>query len=279
MSILAVLLVQLALDVAIKMDWIDEPAGWFPWDLHVGGWEWQISFKLFTKMLLTVVGIGAVYWWLQGVTGEEDLPRPLFLRRFWVLVVVVVMINTAWHFFRAWLPLILQDQHGYGEQETYWFVLSYYVATDLGSLTAGFAALTLVGWGMSVHGSRMTVFLFCTLLTSLSVIVAILPAGWLLLGLLLIIGFGALGLFPQYYSFSQELTTQHQGKLTGALGCINWLAMSLLHEVVGDSVKQTGNYSQGVCLAGLAPLLGLLVLLLFWGRSPATEPEAVKATA
>jgi hypothetical protein len=73
-------------------------------------------------------------------------------------------------------------------------------------------------------------------------------------------------LFPNYYSFSQELTVQHQGKVTGALGCINWLAMALLHELVGDSIKRTGSYSLGMALAGLAPMVGFLVLFLCWGN-------------
>ena len=72
--------------------------------------------------------------------------------------------------------------------------------------------------------------------------------------------------------------------VTGALGCICWLSMSLLHEVVGDSIKRTGSYSQGMALAGLFPLLGLAVLTLFWGRDRAgseatTAGEATEAAS
>ena len=88
-----------------------------------------------------------------------------------------------------------------------------------------------------------------------------------------VIGFATLGLFPVYYSFSQELTLKHQGKLSGALGCINWLAMYLLHETVGTAVKQTGSNSLGVALAGLAPMLGVAALLLLWGKdAPKDKP-------
>jgi ACS family hexuronate transporter-like MFS transporter len=154
-------------------------------------------------------------------------------------------------------------------------MLVYYVATDLGSLTAGFVTLALIRWNGLVHGSRVAVFVVCAVLTALSVVVAQLPAGPLLLGTLLVIGFAALGLFPVYYSFSQEITVQHQGKLTGALGCINWLAMYLLHELAGESIKQTRSYSQGVALAGLAPLLGVAALL-FWGAGRGTRPVPAK---
>jgi ACS family hexuronate transporter-like MFS transporter len=191
------------------------------------------------------------------------------VRRFLALVVVVVMINSAWHFFRVWLPLFLEKHHGYRPEQTKWFFTAYYAATDVGALTAGFATLWLSRRGWSVHGSRLLVYLFFAGLTSLSVVAAVQPAGPLLLALLLVIGVGALGVFPCYYSLTQELTTRHQGKVTGALGFTCWMAMALLHEVVGKYVERTGSYEEGVRLAGLAPLVGLVALLLLWGRGPA----------
>src|SRR5205807_3972169 len=137
--------------------------------------------------------------------------------------------------------------------------------------------LTLARRGLTIYGSRTVVFLAGALLTLLGLGVAALPAGPLLLGALLVIGFAALGLFPVYYSFSQDLTVRHQGKVTGALGCICWLAMSLLHELAGDSIKRTGSYSLGVALAGLMPLIGLAVLVGFWGRETRTDEAPAPA--
>jgi ACS family hexuronate transporter-like MFS transporter len=209
-----------------------------------------------------------------GPSRGPELPPALFIRRFLILAVLVVMINASWHFFRAWLPLILHRQHGYSEEATSLFMSAYYIATDLGSLAAGFATLYLARRGLSVHGSRLLVFFLCSLLTALSVVVATLPPGPLLLALLLVIGFGALGVFPNYYSFSQELTVRHQGKVTGALGCCCWLAMAGLHELVGRLVTKTGgSYTTGVALAGLAPLVGFLVIGLFWGPTRPAPPE------
>jgi ACS family hexuronate transporter-like MFS transporter len=200
-------------------------------------------------------------------------PDAATVRRFLALVLVVVTINATWHFFRAWLPLFLQRQHGYSLEAAGYFTSAYYVATDLGSLAAGFVTLRLARRGMAVHRSRMVVFLACALLTSLSVIAAFLPPGPLLLGLLLVVGFGALGVFPTYYSFSQELTVRHQGKLTGVLSFICWMTMAGIHPLVGDQVARTRSYTVGVALAGLAPLVGFAALALLWGKTHETGPS------
>jgi MFS transporter, ACS family, hexuronate transporter len=232
---------------------------------------------LLVKVIVTGIGIGSVFIWLWTVTSDDkEMNRAVFFRRFWVLALVVVIINATWHYFRVWLPLFLQRVHHYSLGETQGFSAAYYLSTDLGALSAGYVTLRLAQGGFSVHTSRVLVFTCCALITTASVFAAYMPAGPLLLGVFLLIGFAALGLFPNYYSFSQELTVRHQGKLTGALGCICWLSMSLLHEVVGDSIVRTGSYSEGVAAAGLIPLLAVAVLVLFWGKTACTKPPALK---
>jgi len=48
------------------------------------------------------------------------------------------------------------------------------------------------------------------------------PASWALLGILLVVGFGSLGLFPTYYAFTQELSVRQMGKVTGVLSFVTW---------------------------------------------------------
>lgn len=188
--------------------------------------------------------------------------------RFWVLVTIVITINLTWHFFRVWLPLYLQESRDYSEKEVNYFTSAYYAATDAGCIMAGIATLRLARHGLPVHRSRQIVYLFCALLTTLSVVVAVVPTGPLLLGLLLVLGFGALGLFPVYYSFSQELTIKHQGKVTGTLGCLTWLATAAMHPLVGRWLDQTKDYASVVAVAGLMPLVGFAALVVLWPAKP-----------
>ncbi len=195
-------------------------------------------------------------------------------RRFLVLSVVVVMINLCWHLFRAWLPKFLREFHHYDRAFVDYFTSAYYLAADAGSILVGLATQQLVRRGWRIHSARLALFFVCALFTALSTIAAVLPAGWPLLGLLLVIGFGALGLFPNYYTFTQELSDRHQGKVTGTLSFLTWVCTAYMHPIMGEWIDRTGSYTEGVFLAGLAPAVGLLALLLFWNWPPGRLQQA-----
>ena len=120
----------------------------------------------------------------------------------------------------------------------------------------------------------MATFAICVLLTAASIVTAVLPASWILLGTLLIIGFGSLGQFPTYYAFTQELSVRQMGKVTGALSFVTWTSTALVQGLIGRWIDRTGSYSAVTCLAGLVPVLGLLALLLLWnqGRGSRSDP-------
>ncbi len=203
--------------------------------------------------------------------GWAWLGKLLLDRRFWALALLVVAINTAWQLIRAWLPKFLQEGRGYPEAQALYFNSVYFIATDVGCLLAGLAGLWLVRRGVAVHRSRLLVFLGCSLLAGMTSLAAVLPQGWLLLAVLLCVAAGTLGVFPCYYSFTQELSTRHMGRLTGILSFIGWLVASPVHIIFGYIVDQTSSYDLNLALLGWTPLLGLIAFVLLWPRS---QPEA-----
>jgi len=211
-----------------------------------------------------------------AVTG--DSPPTSFWRPFSVLVISVLALNICWQYFRAWMPLFLQDQHGYTLRQTNWFSAAYYIAADVGCITVGFAVRRLIARGWPVHSARMCTFAVCTLLTMCSIAVALSPTGPVLLILLLVLAAGALGLFPNYYAFTQELSKAHQGKITGVLGSVAWIGSASLQKFFGRSIDETKSYATGILVAGLMPVVALLALWLLWEKKrpnvPVTTPSA-----
>lgn len=197
-------------------------------------------------------------------------------RRFWALIVMVIMINTSWQLVRAWLPTFLQKGRGYGEAEALYFNSVYFIFTDVGCIAAGAAALALANRGMSVHTSRVLVYFACAVLAALTTLAAILPASWLLLGTLLAVAAGTLGVFPCYYSFTQELTVSHMGRVTGVLSCVGWLASAPVQKLFGAFADRTGSYDLTMGILGWAPLMGLVAFVALWPRTRA-EPTPVAA--
>lgn len=204
----------------------------------------------------------------QAPIEEISFGRLLLGARFWLLVLVVVCINTAWHYVRVWMPLVLEESMGYTRGEVQRVFIGYWVATFIGSMAAGTLSSGLARGGWSVHRTRLVVFFGFSLITSLMAVAAFLPPGRAFIGLMWLIGFGALGLFPVFYSLTQELTARHQGKLGGVLGFVAWLVLYFAHPWIGRLMDDAPASRPYVFAAlGLLPLIASVSLAAFWRRS------------
>jgi ACS family hexuronate transporter-like MFS transporter len=198
--------------------------------------------------------------------------RVLLSRRMLVVLFVVACINTAWQILRAWLPKFMMEGRGYAETDALYFNSLFYVATDVGCLGAGALTLWLARRGVSVHQSRLLVFAGCAGLTALTTVVSVLPKGWPLLAVLLIVGAGALGVFPVYHALTQELSPYHQGKVTGLAGVAAWAFSSPAQRFFGRLIDQTGSFDLGFALVGCLPLLAFVPLWLLWSKPKENNP-------
>lgn len=233
--------------------------------------SWRPAFAI-----VGAIGIVWVIGWLS-VVRQTDLPRPqsdqvasaswrvLLQRRMIVVLIVICLMNTAWQLFRAWLHLFLHEGRGYTEPQTLLFNSAWFVATDVGCLSVGAAVLWLCARGLSVTRARQVMFSVCAGLCLTLVALPVLPTGWLLLLVLLISGAGALGMFPLYHAFTQDISGEHQGKITGLAGVTAWFLVPPAQKMFGRVVDLTGSYDIGLATAACLPAAAAAILWAFWG--------------
>ena len=167
-------------------------AALYRWDPE----QWKLAF-----FIVGALGLPWAFWWLSTVS-EADVRRPviqtdetsagrgeerqleeisfwrIFLtRRWWLLLIVVVCINTLWHFIRVWLPDTLEDDHGYSHEFVQYFTSLYYLSTFFGSLASGWLTARLAAAGWNVHRARLAVFFGFGLLSTLTIAAAFAPRG------------------------------------------------------------------------------------------------------
>jgi ACS family hexuronate transporter-like MFS transporter len=232
--------------------------------------SWRLAFQV-----VGAIGILWVPFWLWLVRAI-DLPpaalerssawTELFTRRMIVVLVVVALINTTWQVFRAWLPKFLIEGRGYAEAQALYFNSMFFVASDIGCIGAGALALWLAKKAMHVHRSRMVVFITCALIAASSLLIPLLPKGWLLLTVLLLVAAGSLGVFPIYHALTQDISAHHQGKVTGIAGVAAWALPSTAQKFFGRLIDHTGSFDAGLAIAGCLPLIAFAVLALFWNK-------------
>ncbi len=230
-----------------------------------------------------VVGAVGLLWlvpWLWMVR-DADLERPpaeasgarvaapgfweiLASRRMLVVFGAIACINTTWQVDRAWLMKFLQQGRGYAESDALHFNSAWFAAADIGCLVAGALAVRMARRGASVHGARVAVFAGCALLCAGAGWVPWLGKGAGLLVVLALAAAGALGVFPLYHGFTQDLPEEHQGKITGMAGVAGWIVPSLAQRGFGMLADRTHSFDLGLALAGMLPLVALALFAFGW---------------
>ncbi len=265
---------------AVAVGELMQPDAWRPPFQVIGavGLLWVFAWFLVVRPGFIVQSSSTV----QREAGQSfasemlDLVVSLFSnRKFIALVLMVASINITWQMTRYWLPLFLQKRHNYSETFSLSFMSLYFISTDIGCILAGAAAMRLARRGNTVHASRLITYGVCACITALTVVAAQLEASFLLLGCLLCVGAGALGLFPCYYSFTQEIDSTRVGKITGLLSFLGWMLTAPVHPLFGKWVDDTGLWGPALACVGCVPLIGLLAMLVLWP----SQPDHVEAEA
>ena len=234
---------------------------------------WQVPFRL-----IGLIGFGWIALWLFTIpkrqlvmagtaTSEPGSFWAVYRdRRFWILIAVIIGVNTTWHTFRVWLPLFLREEQGYTRDEMLEFNTYYFIVADIGSWTAGLSVVLLVKLGWPLHRARLWTFACGVALVLPSAAIPFVAKAWLP-AIILITAFGALGIFATYFALSQEISGRNQGKITGILGLINSLYLAGLYWVQGSIGELLGGLGQVLALAPIPAILALAAVGLFWPKA------------
>ena len=194
-----------------------------------------------------------------------------FARVYATLFAIILGISASWQFIREWLPKYLKESEGFSPDTADMIVPVYYISAEVGCFAVGVFVRWLVARGRGVHSARVTSYAVFALVTAAAA-VAPLFGGWAAVGLIVLAGAGILGLHPLYYALVQELPAKHMAILSGSLAAAGWFVVGTLQQEMGHRIQATGRYDVGFYIAGLAPLAGLVVLLVLWkpsGERPA----------
>lgn len=195
---------------------------------------------------------------------DTIIPGKLILQLI-LLTGLVVSMGMTWQFFRAWLPKFLKENQHYPELFSpvvpTIIVAAYYIVADIGCLVSGAIATLLCRFfGFRIERARLISFVVCTIFAGLAVFATHVPPGWLQVTILLLVGAGTLGLHPHYYAAVQDLPRKHMGLMSGGLAAGTWFIVGQMQGMIGAHIKETGDYTLGMTIAGLAPLVGLVCL-------------------
>jgi MFS transporter, ACS family, hexuronate transporter len=246
-----------------------------------GGWEiafWTIGAigLLWVPLWLALVRRGDLYHQPPAEVapaGDEVVPAPpfdwfRFVRVYVTLFAVILGISSSWQFIREWLPKYLKEAQGLSADAADVIVPLYYIVSEIGCFAGGVLVRRLVARGREVHSARVIGYAVLALVTA-SAAVAPLVGGWGAVALIVLAGAGILGLHPLYYALGQELPAKHMAFLSGSLAAAGWYVVGKLQERMGAHIQATGSYDVGFYIAGLAPLAGLVALLVLWKSAKA----------
>lgn len=251
---------------------------------HLGG-GWEVAFwtiggigLLWVPLWLALVRRGDLDHPIQPPAAEappppdaDDFvpPRPAFrwgpfLRIYTALFAVILGISVSWQFIREWLPKYLKESQGFSADAADLIVPAYYISAELGCFAFGLLVRWMVSRGREVHSARVIGYAVFAAVTASAAAAPFVGDARLGVGLIVLAGAGILGLHPCYYALAQELPAKHMALLSGILAAAGWFTVSWVQRTMGAYIEATKSYDAGLVLAGLAPLAGLVALLLLW---------------
>jgi MFS transporter, ACS family, hexuronate transporter len=184
----------------------------------------------------------------------------------WGIVLARFLVDPIWWLYITWLPLFLNQVHGFDLKKIGLFAWVPYVAADAGSLFGGWLSGYLIGKGWSVNSARKAVIGFAACLMPAGILAAYTPDSMQALILIGVVLFG----FQVWINNVQTLPSDFFPKT--AVGSVAGLGGtgagigSMIFIFTTGWVVDNFSYTPILVVAGLLAPIGTIVLFVLTGK-------------
>jgi ACS family hexuronate transporter-like MFS transporter len=200
----------------------------------------------------------------QGNSLPAGLVQIVRLRRFWIMLVVMISINLCWHFLVNWVPTYLKDERGFRDAAGNYLSAVTFLAADLGNLGGGWLSRIVAVRGLSVVRARQFAMGIGAVFIAAGVGLVEPQSDAAALCRLTLMAAGTAAFLANLFAFSQEVSTRHTGLVVGYLGGLANLFVAGSHPLFGSVKDATGSLALNFLMVGIAPIVGLAALVWGW---------------
>ena len=190
----------------------------------------------------------------------------LTFRQTWGIVLARFLVDPVWWLYITWLPLFLNQVHGFDLKQIGLFAWVPYVAADAGSLFGGWLSGFLIGRGWSVNSARKAVIAFAACLMPAGILAAFTPDSMTALALIGVVLFG----FQVWINNVQTLPSDFFPKT--AVGSVAGLGGtgagigSMIFIFTTGWVVDNFSYTPILVAAGMLAPIGTIILFALTGK-------------
>lgn len=204
----------------------------------------------------------------QAVSEEKALGwfELLRYRQTWAIVLARFLVDPVWWLYITWLPLFLNQVHGFDLKQIGLFAWVPYVAADAGSLFGGWLSGFLISRGWSINSARKAVIGFAACLMPAGILAAFTADSMTALALIGVVLFG----FQVWINNVQTLPSDfYSSKTVGSVAGLGGTGAgigSMIFIFTTGWVVDHFSYVPILVTAGILAPLGTLVLFVLAGK-------------
>lgn len=200
-------------------------------------------------------------------------------RQTWAIVLARFLVDPVWWLYITWLPLYLNQVHGFDLKQIGLFAWVPYVAADVGSLFGGWLSGFLISRGWTVNTARKIVISFAAALMPAGILAAFTADSMTALALIGVVLFGFQVWINNVQTLPSDFYPSNAVGSVAGLGGTGAGIGSMIFIFSTGWVVDHFSYTPILVTAGILAPVGTLVLFALAGRIEKVSFKEAKETA